>query len=429
MRKTTSSMEERRASSAAPRGTSKGTRASESVRLARTMRWAMVGSGRRKARAISAVVKPPSRRSVSATRASVERTGWQAVKMRRSRSSPMSSSRVSSKSGAARSKASSSRPSSSCLRSSIFLLRNTSRARCLAAAISHAPGFSGTPDSGQRSSAVTSASCANSSASPTSRTSRARPAMSLADSILQTVSMARCVSVDVTDTHHTIKKGPAQAGRDLCRERGHPCPPKRARARLAVKPYSSTLRLKAPRHSRSRAHSGQGCPRSRRALRLLLLLLDLRAEALLLLAEFGRDRRAEVRSLEDRANLYLRDFAVAGVALVGGGDALDPLDGLLQRAHLPEPEARDHLLRLGEGAVDDGLTTALEPDPLAFGAGAQPLAREHHAGLDQLLVELAHIRQHLPAGHDARLRSRVRLDNHHHSHLVSLLKSYSVLHP
>ena len=52
---------------------------SASVRLARTMRWAIVGSGTRKARAISSVVRPPSRRSVSATRASVESTGWQAV--------------------------------------------------------------------------------------------------------------------------------------------------------------------------------------------------------------------------------------------------------------------------------------------------------------------------------------------------------------
>ena len=47
--------------------------------MARTMRWATVGSGTRNARAISSVVRPPSRRSVSATRASVERTGWQAV--------------------------------------------------------------------------------------------------------------------------------------------------------------------------------------------------------------------------------------------------------------------------------------------------------------------------------------------------------------
>jgi hypothetical protein len=55
------------------------------------MRCAMVGSGTRKARPISCVVRPPSSLSVSATRASVDSTGWQAVKIRRSRSSPMSS--------------------------------------------------------------------------------------------------------------------------------------------------------------------------------------------------------------------------------------------------------------------------------------------------------------------------------------------------
>ena len=73
----------RQARARAPRraGPRTGTRASASVRLARTMRWAMVGSGTRNARAISSVVRPPSRRSVSATRASVERTGWQAVKI------------------------------------------------------------------------------------------------------------------------------------------------------------------------------------------------------------------------------------------------------------------------------------------------------------------------------------------------------------
>ena len=51
-------------------GTSKGTLASVSVRLARTIRWATVPSETRNARAISGVDRPPSRRSVSATRAS-----------------------------------------------------------------------------------------------------------------------------------------------------------------------------------------------------------------------------------------------------------------------------------------------------------------------------------------------------------------------
>ena len=72
--------------------------------------------------------------------------------------------------------------------------RSRSIARCLAVAMSQAPGLSGTPDSGHCSSAATSASCARSSARPTSRTIRARPAISRADSIRQTASIARWVS-------------------------------------------------------------------------------------------------------------------------------------------------------------------------------------------------------------------------------------------
>src|ERR1700682_6557104 len=85
-------------------------------------------------------------------------------------------------------------------------------ARCLAVAISHAPGLSGTPDSGHCSRAATKASCARSSAMPTSPTMRARPAMSRGDSILQTASIARCVSVAVTATDH-IMFNPSSASR------------------------------------------------------------------------------------------------------------------------------------------------------------------------------------------------------------------------
>src|ERR1700681_2706581 len=83
-------------------------------------------------------------------------------------------------------------------------------ARCLAAAINQAPGLEGTPDSGHCSSAATRASCARSSARPTSRTIRVRPAMSLADSILQTASIARCVSVAVTATNQCTNATIAQ---------------------------------------------------------------------------------------------------------------------------------------------------------------------------------------------------------------------------
>ena len=135
--------------------------------------------------------------------------------MRRRRSSPMSSSSAALKSGTAISWAWSSRPSSSCLRSSRLFRRKLSMARCFAVAMSQAPGLSGMPDSGHCSSAATRASCASSSARPTSRTMRVSPAMMRADSILQTASMARWVSVDVTATHHTIFNRLVQAGLSL----------------------------------------------------------------------------------------------------------------------------------------------------------------------------------------------------------------------
>src|SRR5881397_3741490 len=71
-------------------------------------------------------------------------------------------------------------------------------ARCLAVAMSQAPGLSGMPDSGHCSSAATNASCAKSSARPTSRTIRASPAMSLADSIRQIASTVSLTSDSCT---------------------------------------------------------------------------------------------------------------------------------------------------------------------------------------------------------------------------------------
>src|SRR5688572_16838769 len=175
------------------------------------MRWAIVGSGTRNARAISSVLSPPSRRRVNATCAGVDSTGWQAVNTSRSRSSPIGSSSLSRCASSALScSASSSRASSSCLRCSSLLRRRRSIARCLAVAMSQAPGWSGTPVSGQRSSAATSASCASSSARPTSRTMRASVAISLADSMRHTASMLRWMSVAVMATDHTTDVVPLQ---------------------------------------------------------------------------------------------------------------------------------------------------------------------------------------------------------------------------
>ena len=86
--------------------------------------------GTRNALAISSVVSPPSSRSVSATRASRDSTGWQAMNISRSRSSPRSSSSAASESPVTTSSvASSSRLISSYLRRAASRCAGTGRWR------------------------------------------------------------------------------------------------------------------------------------------------------------------------------------------------------------------------------------------------------------------------------------------------------------
>ena len=59
----------------------------------------------------------------------------------------------------------------------------------------------------------------------------------------------------------------------------------------------------------------------------------------------------------------------------------------------------------------------LEAHARALRARLEALAREHHAGLDQLLVVLAHRGEQLLAGHLAGLAVLVRLDHHHETHI------------
>src|SRR5262249_19522845 len=84
-------------------------------------------------------------------------------------------------------------------------------ARRLPIVISHAPGLSGTPLSGHCSRAATSASAAASSARPTSRTSRASPAIRRADSMRQTASTTRCASRSATRPLNHGHDSPARA--------------------------------------------------------------------------------------------------------------------------------------------------------------------------------------------------------------------------
>src|SRR3984885_1656411 len=364
----TSRTDERRAASSAPRGTSKGTCASVRVRLARTMLCAMVLSGTRKARAISPVDRPPNRRSVSATWASVESTGWQEMNIRRRRSSPTSSSIALAMSGTAISLYANSRPNSSSFRSCSALRRKRSIARCLAVAMSQAPGLTGTPDFGHCSNAATRASWARSSATPTSRTMRVSPAISLADSILQTASIARCVSpAMVTANHHTIFNPAVQAEPVW----GHA-------SRHALLPR---LRPQILKPCRGLSHVS-----------------------------------GEIRKLLHLA--HLDDTVIIT------GTACCPLNGFVSRLHLNHPVTAKRLLGFGEGSVDNLRFAAGEADPRPHGRRLQPVEREQHPRLLQGLVVLHHCRHGFGARHRPGFGLLVifRDHQHHESHRCSPLQ-------
>src|SRR5690606_34853554 len=139
----------------------------------------------------------------------------------------------------------------------------------------------------------------------------------------------------------------------------------------------------------------------------LLLRGRLLAQTRLVLADLGRGRLAEVLDLE-----HLPDLDLAIVE----GDALDPLDRLLLRLDLDQPEPGDQLLRLGEGPVDDGPGVPVEPHARAPRAGVEPLAREQDAGLDQFLVVAAHRLELFGGRQDAGLGRLGRLDQDHEAH-------------
>src|SRR6266436_1923608 len=133
--------------------------------------------------------------------------------MSRSISSPISSSSVESRSGMTRCSSSMSEAIIACLRLRIRPRRKWSNARRGALTISQAPGFSGTPVTGHRSRAASSASCVKSSASGTSRSILAKLVISRGCSIRQTARIARWVSAAVMAADRVRRPFPSRTTR------------------------------------------------------------------------------------------------------------------------------------------------------------------------------------------------------------------------
>ena len=133
----------------------------------------------------------------------------------------------------------------------------------------------------------------------------------------------------------------------------------------------------------------------------------------------GVSRVAEVLGLEHRANGHL-DATVEG-------RALDPLDRLLHRLHLPDPVAGDELLGLGERPVDDRALRAREAHALGLATSAcSPSPSSMTPALTSSSLNFI-ISRSAPLASAARPpRSSCRRYTHHHSHVLLLSFAWSL---
>src|SRR5687768_6459523 len=125
--------------------------------------------------------------------------------------------------------------------------------------------------------------------------------------------------------------------------------------------------------------------------------------------------RSEVIQLEQLANLDLAFLVIAE----RGGEALRPLDALLSRLHLDERVAGDDLLRLGEGTIDPGASSAGESDACPFRRWLESRCVEQDTGFREFLVVVGHDRHECRIGRHPGFRLRVAFDNDHESHRAS----------
>src|SRR5688572_24240052 len=89
--------------------------------------------------------------------------------------------------------------------------------------------------------------------------------------------------------------------------------------------------------------------------------------------------------------VHLEDLAQVHAAARAHRAAPCPLDRLVHRTDLPDPEARDDLLGLGERSVHDGRPLEAGPrDAAAVRGGLETLARQQHPRLAQLFVVPEH---------------------------------------
>ena len=186
-------------------GMAKGTPDSRMRAFARLIRCAIVASGTRNARAISAVVRPPTARSVSGIADPGVSDGWQHRNRRTSESSSSTTDDGDVRSCTA----------TTCSRFARARFdRHASTSRRVALRVSQPCGCSGIPVRGQRSAAAMSASWTASSAASKSPYRRASVPRTRGASSRSRSSISRCVvSVGHRRSGRTRPSPPASTGR------------------------------------------------------------------------------------------------------------------------------------------------------------------------------------------------------------------------
>src|SRR6266542_269091 len=118
-----------------------------------------------------------------------------------------------------------------------------------------------------------------------------------------------------------------------------------------------------------------------------------RADSIRHIASIARCASVATAKAPSRA-LVLGDLAdLEGPAVVGC--PLEPFDGLVHRAHLPQPVPGHELLALRERPVDDPALLAVELNALALRARGEAASSHDHPRLDQLFVERLVLRHRL----------------------------------
>src|SRR5437899_8432582 len=144
-----------------------------------------------------------------------------------------------------------------------------------------------------------------------------------------------------------------------------------------------------------------------------------RADSIRHIASIARCVSVATARAPSRA-LVLGDLTdLEGPAVVGR--PLEPFDGLVHRAHLPQPVPGHQLLGLRERPVDHGALLAVELNTLSLPARGEAASRDDYPRLDQLFVELLVLRHSRRRRGGRRLAPLAFLCQYQHTHLCLLL--------